>query len=240
MPFLHNVVTGWTDLDDHSRFRNRIPTTMILADEIANGEWDGLLGDDFKGEVNRRVVYVDEAGNREYMELTLYIHPSGAGALTIRTGSTPDCRGSFITEVGALSATKPLVNSDIAGGMLSQYSETSSEIGSSTAREPVWSTTLQEGDAIWVVRRGRYLALCDGAAVVNIGTNVVLDDSGGTAGAIEDAVTPNAANPTWPQIIQNSNNQLGGCIGAAIETEDDSVVGFAYIDLELPRRYAAP
>ena len=236
MPHLHNIVTGWTDLDDHSRFRNAIPTTIITADEIANGEYDGLLGDVFKGEVNRRVVYVDESGNRQYLELTLYIHPVGAGAMTIRSAGVSTCRGRLVSELGDYTATKPLLNKTIAGGLLSQYSETSSEIGSSTVREPVWLDTINEGDALWIVRRGRYLALGDGA--ITIDTAVVADDSGASSGGVEDAAA--MAGPTAGQILENLGGPHGNKVGVSVEALNNTVTGYAYIDLDLPRRFGAP
>lgn len=238
MANLHNLVTGWTDLAQSTRFRNRCPTTLILADEIANGEWDGLLGDVFKGEVNRPVVYVDEDGSRWYMELTLYIHPVGAGALTIRSAGASTCRGKFITELGAYTTTAPIDSDDIAGGMLSQYSETSGEIGSDTVREPAWSTTIQEGDALWIVRRGRYFALSDSDAACNDDANVVVDDSNGVDGAVQDAAamsTPNAA-----EILQNIPGHGGQNIGRFREDGGTTVAGFTEMDLHLPHRYSAP
>ena len=75
-------VTGWTDMSPDSRFRNRVPSTIITADEIANGEWDGLLGDVFNGGVEREVVYYDGT-TKWWMVLTLYVHPAGAGAFAI-------------------------------------------------------------------------------------------------------------------------------------------------------------
>lgn len=233
----HDNQRGWTDLDDHSRFRNRIPTVIITADEIANGEWDGLLGDDFKGQVVRKVVYVDSAGNRQYMELTLYVHRVGAGALTIRTGATSNTRGKLLTELGAFTGAVGIENDTIAGGMLSQYSLTSSEIGSATAQEPVWETTLNEGDAIWLVRKGRWLALGDGAAVT-AGSPVVADNSNGTDGAVQDASTmgtPNAA-----EILQNLTGPHGNCVGYSREATNATVAGYAYIDLDLGNRFGAP
>ena len=179
---------------------------------------------------------MDEAGNREYVELTLYIHPVGAGALTIRAAGVSTCRGRLVSELGDYTATKPLLNKSIAGGLLSQYSESTSEVGSSTVREPVWLDTINEGDALWVVRRGRYLALGDGA--ITIDTAVVADDSGASSGGVEDASamgTPNAA-----EITENLSGPHGNKVGVSVEALNATVTGYAYIDLDLPRRFGAP
>ena len=156
-------VTGWTDMSPDSRFRNRVPSTIITADEIANGEWDGLLGDVFNGGVEREVVYYDGT-TKWWMVLTLYVHPAGA------------------------------------------------EIGSTTTRQPVWSTSLAEGDAIWLIRRGR-VEMRNGANVA-AGDRIVTDISttGTKHGCVRTAVTTVA---TQAQIQEYTPGYAGKCIGIA-------------------------
>ena len=233
----HLYARGWTDLAPDTRFRNRIPTVIITADEIANGEWDDFLGDDFNPGRNREVVYVDDDGERWPMELVLYVHPTGAGALTIHSGSASVCRGRILGEDGAFSQSKEDVAA-LAGGMLSHYSETSSQIGSSTDQQPVWNTQIQEGDAIWLVRRGRYFALADGAGggggVSAAQVNLVVDNSNGTDGAVQDSVGTIA---NLAEVKENITGISGKCIGRSYEAEGATEAGYADIHLELPPRY---
>ena len=231
----HNVVTGWTDTDPDSRFRNSVPTTIILADDIANGEYDSLLGDVFQAGLERNGVYVDENGQRWPMGLVLYVHPVGAGALTIRVGATSACRGKFLLETGAFTGGAPVQNALVAGAMLSQYSETTSEIGSTTVREPVWSTALQEGDAIWLVRRGRYFALTDLDGACTLRHNACLDNSNGTNGAVQD--TSNMPGPLAAQILENLPVGQGGAVGTFYENGGTTLAGFVDMLVDMPPRY---
>ncbi len=226
----HINLRGWTDLAPSTRFRNRLPTTIILADEIDDGEWDSFLGDVHNPGMDREVVYKDEDGARWPMTLVLYVHPAGAGALTL-TGA----RGKFLGEDGAFTEDAE-EQVDIAGGMLSHYSETSSEIGSTSAGYPVWSTALQEGDAIWLVRNGRYFALCDGVGTVADKSPVVTGNGGGTDGAIEDSVALSAP-PVLAELEERWMTAAGRCIGVAREAEGATVALFADMDLHLHRRW---
>lgn len=203
-------VTGWTDMSPDSRFRNRVPSTIITADEIANGEWDGLLGDVFNGGVEREVVYYDGT-TKWWMVLTLYVHPAGAGAFAINpaTAYATNHEGRLLGEDGAYLGDAANVD-EIAGLLLSHYSESTSEIGSTTTRQPVWSTSLAEGDAIWLIRRGR-VEMRNGANVA-AGDRIVTDISttGTRSGCVRTAVTTVA---TQAQIQEYTPGYAGKCIG---------------------------
>lgn len=228
---LHNDVTGWTDLDPDSRFRNSVPTTIITADEIANGEYDSLNGDVFQAGMTRKAVYKESDGTRWPVELVLYVHPVGAGALTIRTAGASTCRGRFLSEAGAFTGAASVKNVTVAGGLLTQYSETTSEIGSSTSREPVWSTSIAEGDAIWVVRKGRYEALSDAAVAAEIDVQLHNASGTGRVGPANTMLTPNAA-----EIRAALPTGEGSCIGTS-ETLAAGAAAYFNIHVNLPDRW---
>jgi len=232
-------VTGWTDLSPDSRFRNRVPSTIISADEIANGEWDTLLGDSFNGGVEREVIY-DDGTTKWWMVLTLYVQPTGAGALAINpaTAYATNHEGRLLLETGVLASDGAQIDA-IAGLLLSHYSRTSSEIGSTTVRQPVWETSLAEGDAIWLIRRGR-VEMRPGANVA-AGERLVTDEAttGGHLGCVRPSIA--MAGPTGAQIEEHLPGPGGQCIGIAKVTLTEAAAiaasSYALCKLDLGPRF---
>lgn len=236
MPNTHLYPRGWTDLDPSSRFRNMAPNVIILADNIANGEYDGLAGDVFNGDTSREVVYVDDDGNRWDMVLRLHKHPTGAGSLTIHNGTASTCRGKLMGKDGAYVQDAEDVD-NIAGGMLSHYCETTSLVGSSTSQQPVWSTAIAEGDHYWVVQSGKYHALADDDALAAAGLNLVTGNGGGTDGAVEPSVSTIAS---LAEIQENITGLSGKCIGRSLEAKGATTTGYVTIELDLPVNHLGP
>jgi len=230
---LHDSIRAWTDLDPSSRFRNAAPNVIIRADTVANGEYDSMQGDDFRPGQIRRVAYFDTNDTSPtywYQELVLYKHQAGAGSLAIYSGGASLCRGRLLGEDGAFTGAKENV-SDIAGGMLSNYCNTTSYIGNGGVQSPVWAESLEEGDYIWLVRGGRYEILSDGT--ITAGSNLVTDNSGGTDGAAQDSVTTIASIAEIQENIMFS----GKCIGQA---NASAAGGYADITLDLGKRVTQP
>ena len=201
-PMSHSNHRNWTDLDDHSRFRNRPPNVVILTDDAVNGDWGDMTGDDFQPGYLRRVRYYDQTNDRWfYYELMLYKHPTGAGAFTFGTSS-----GRMITKAGAY--TTDLVDvDDIAGVLFAQYYETTSEGSWNVAK-----TTLAEGDYMWVIRNGYVEILCD--ENLADGDRLVAHDAGGTTGAFGKAVGTIASQAEVLEIVPI----IGKSVGIAKET----------------------
>jgi len=225
-------VRGWTDVQPDTRFRNAIPNHIITADEIANGEYDSLLGDFANGGMEREVIY-DDGTTKPWMSLTLYVHPAGAGALAIDPAGAAAAlpEGRLLGEDGAYVGDAEDVD-DIAGMLFSHYTETSSFVGSSTANQPVWSTSLAEGDAIWLVRRVD-VELHAGSALAD-GNRIVSDISGG-AGTPSGCARPAVATIANQAEVQETVTGYGGkCIGVAKAVVAQSNIGRCKLDL--PRR----
>lgn len=229
---LHRNVRNWTDLEDHSRFRNAIPNRIIRADEIANGEYDAVVGDAFHPGVRRKAVYIDTvpATDQRYeVDLVFYIHPVGAGAITLLAAGVSQVRGRLLDTSGAFTTTRDDAYL-VAGGMLTHYTETSSFIGSSVAQEPDWATTLNEGDGIWLVESGRYEALVD--AAVGAADIYMVTENGALAvdGAV-DASVGTVANQA--QVQEVITGIAGKCVGRSLAA---SVGGYLDMILVLPQK----
>jgi len=227
-------IRGWTDLDPNSRFRNAAPNVIISADAIANGEYDSLLGDIFTGGMERNVIY-DDGTSKFHLTLTLYVHPVGAGALDIDPSNTvglANHNGKLLAEDGDY-AYDGHGNHLIAGALLSHYTATSSFIGSSTAQQPVWATSLAEGDAIWLVRRGEY-ELKTGTGSIAQYNRIVADESttGGVTGCVRTAGT---AVATMVQIRETITGYGGDCVGIAL-VNDGAEGALVRCKLDLPPR----
>ena len=229
-------VRGWTDVGPDSRFRNMVPNVIITADMIANGEYDGLLGDDFLGGFERPVIY-DDGTTKFCMVLTLYVHPVGAGALAIgpTVALATNHNGRLLGEDGAYNVDGEEV-SFVAGALLSHYCETSSFVGSGTTTVPVWSTSLAEGDAIWLVRRGDY-ELKSGTGAVAINDQIVVDaaTTGGTLGFVRSAAALSVP-PVLAEIQEYITGYGGKCLGVAAEA-DGAENSYFRCKLDLPPRY---
>lgn len=233
----HTNIRAWTDLNPGSRFRNAAPNVIIRASEISTGEYDGAEGDDFRPGVVRCAAYFDPEETSPkywYVELVLYKHPIGAGSISLHSAGSSLCRGRFLGEDGSFTVSKNPAK-DIAGGMLSHYCDTTSFISNGGSNQPTWATTLNEGDYIWLVRSGRYEALCDGAGVVTAGSNIVVDNSDGGSpdGTVQNSVTTIA---TLQQVEENVMYS-GRCIGYANEAQSGA---YADLTIDLGIRVVAP
>ena len=230
----HTDVRAWTDLDPHSRFRNKSPNVIIKAAEIASGEYDSFLGDDFKPGHTRRVVYKDSSVSppEHYVyEMILFVKPGGSGTLTIHTGSASTSKGKLMGEDGAYTGDRE-DTIDIAGGMLTNYCVTTSFVGSSVSQQPVWETSFEVGDAIWLVRKGRYEVLVHDTVAVDL--PVV---TAATAGTVDHSTTTFSATVTLGEIREQVTGVTGLCVGRCITASTGGAGTYGVIQLELPDRY---
>lgn len=205
-------IRAWTDISPDTRFRNMAPNVIITKDMIDNGEYDSLLGDEFLGGAEREVIY-DDGTTKRQMTLTLYVHPTGAGALVINPTVVvaTNHNGRLLGEDGAYVGDAEPVGA-IAGALLSNYCETSSFVGSGGSTVPVWSTSLAEGDAIWLVRSGDY-DLKMGTTGITPGSRIVSDISSGASTPSGCARGSTTSFGSLAQIQEQITGYGGTCIG---------------------------
>lgn len=206
---------AWTDLETHSFFKD--PNIIIPADEITLykedwDRWDIMLRE-------RKVIYTEVVLGVTYkylLNLTFYVQPTGAGALTV--SSTV---GKLIGEDGALSASGD-THPTIAGLSLGKYFTVGvdsfgeaaiGEYGTSTLSTDAYvSTTIPEGAGVWLIRSGTAVVDCSGA----IGHNVeAIADNAGELQA--------SAGADGIALLGTANVAVGGA-------------GLGLIDLRLPER----
>lgn len=208
--------SGFHDQDETRFFRHAPPNVILKAAAIAAGGWDLMQGDDFQPGKVRNVVYEDSAQAKWEHEMVLYKHPAGATALVlgVRTGTAfvSSIKSKILLEVGTIATTRN-DNADIAGQLLSHYSETNSAFGNTASlTEPYWATTLEEGDYIWLIRNGEVEFLADATVVAN--GNLCTENGGAAvAGAVGASVTTIA---NIAQIKENITGESGKAVGIAL------------------------
>jgi len=235
-------VNGWTDLGPLSFLFQ--PNVLIRAANLAAVSPYKETVDILDGSIKRDVFYEDNAGNRYFHELIPYVHPQGAGSVTIGTQATAadgsvthttTCEGKLITEAGAIAATGSAPHdANLLAGMLFSDYYTHFD-GNYAGHENFHVTTIEEGDFLWVVRRGKVQL----AATGTIGSaGLFLVTSGATDGAVAPAATINTAGTVaqyHASIIENRVGQpeeKGIALSLAAKASD-----LVWAELHLPYRY---
>lgn len=238
----NDLFNRWTDLGELS-FGQVHPNTIIRAADLARHcpySPDSAL---LAGGIERRVSYETAAGVRYILGLAPYVHPTGAGSLTIATVAydsaglatvTPVTEGLMIGEDGALVpiAGAPQESGDIAGALFGDYYTHFD--GNYDRRETYHALTIEEGDFLWVVRNGLFQMKYDGAAPT-VGKHVV--SSATTAGRVQAALLVNTAGTNAQLYATMLQNQYGekqylGLGRAAVL----GAAGEVWVELELPPR----
>ena len=200
---------GWTDLQPHSKFLP--PNVVIPAEDFTLHGTNSAASDMYLEGMTRKVVYKDAAGQKYYMELMLYVHPVGAGALNLTLGGVPTATQTGVSEGRFLLKTGALAGADapqdtIAGAMLAPYYDSTTEFTDSSISTVAGA--LAEGDGIWVVRRGR-LPL-DTSAGIAAGLVLNTAVNGEVAAA---TVIAAAGHTTHAEYMENSFSQKGFAVG---------------------------
>lgn len=239
----HNgLVNGFNDLDEHSWGYFR-PNEVIRKTDTDNDRYR-TTAELFmaQGSVYRRVTYEVVGGTRYYMELTPYIHPTGAATITLGTVATsaagvvtytPTLEGRMLNESGVQIAPTEEAR-DVAGMLLTDYFTLFTD--NIYGKEEFRVLTISEGDLLWLVRNGR--VELDVTGTVTAGDIVV--SSATVAGEVESAGAIDTASVA-AYAASKKKNELGTAspmsfgLALARATGTDTRV---LCDLTLPPRYA--
>lgn len=188
-------VNSFSDLGEHSfqTFPHQV---------IRNEDFDNNLYREEAEFLNmgytRKVFYEDGIGNRYYLELVPYRHPTGAANLTLGSKAvtagvatfTPSVEGLFLAETGVLvptaGAPQPVV--DIAGLLFADYYYHFTDNMSGLLHFAV--ETLTEGDFCWLIRNGDWAV--DWSGAVNSGDIGISSTT--VAGEVEAAAARSTAS----------------------------------------------
>lgn len=220
---------AWTDLQPSSKLLP--PNVIITAEELAvHGEAQSTSDLYQMGSETRKVVYDDIANSRKYyMELVLYVHPAGAADITLANAAgVSQVNGEALRWSGAQPGnTASYTNDDIAGFFLSHYyTATITPVG---AGVNFIATTLTEGDAIWLVRRGMHELRAD-AAIGAAGVNLVCNNAS-AAGSVANAT---AFAATVAGIAENTSDLVNGKAVAIARGTALAAGNFLLCDIILP------
>lgn len=209
--------SGFHDQDSVRLFRHAPPNIILKAAAVAAGGWDLMQGDDFQPGMVRNVIYEDSLQNKWEHEMVLYKHPIGAAdvILGVRTGVVfvSSVKSELLLEVGTIATTRDNCK-DIAGQLLSHYTETNGAFGNSASlTEPYWATVLEAGDYIWLIRNGEVELLADDAVLA--GQKLVTENGNGSVdGAVDHSA---GAITTLAEIEEEIAGPTGKCVGIALE-----------------------
>lgn len=243
----HNVLPGegggFSDIDEHSWLLP--PNVVIRAADIAQRRivTDGDL---YQPNQIRRVWFVDSDGVKHYLELTFYIHPTGAADITLGTVAasatnvvtyTPTLEGRLINESGVQIPT-PCLAKDVAGQLLTDYFYHFDD--NANQREHNRVLTIEAGDGLWLIRRGD--TELDTTGAVTAGDDLVSSTT--VAGEVETATAINTGGTIAEYeatLVQHTTGAAspsrGTCLARALETT--GAAGQARCWLDLPDRTAA-
>lgn len=236
----YNLHRNWIDIDE--RNYQHPPNVVIRAADMATYKkliesadlWAAV-------DPSRRVIYEDSTGTKFSLELVPYVHPTGAGALTIGTLAyaadgtatyTPTKEGYILSELGALAPVSSLARA-CAGMLFTDYYYHQDD--GLDIYESHRVITINEGDFLWLIRKG----IVYGASANAVTALDAVIISSGTAGKV--AATPaldptNAATLGATYLLNASGTATpaGKCIGQALETIGGA--GLLKMSLELPPR----
>lgn len=239
------LVNSFTDLAPQSWMRN--PHIIVRADEISTvfGEHATMIsGDDWWLTMpTRPVLYEDASGNKYFHELVPYVHPVGAGSLTIGTLSTaadgvvtytPTQEGRLLAEAGVLVPilSAPQNAIDIAGMLFADYYYHFTD--NMSQHESFRAITIEEGDFLWLVRRGD--VELDGGAAITDGD--ILNSSDVVAGGVLPATAIDTT--TAVTLFATLEDHLWGPNFHAIAQAKETTVGAGMVRawLDLPPRFS--
>lgn len=240
---MRNLKSYWFDQDNMVWLTQ--PHILIRAAELATSiqriKSDAALWNQIG---TRKVSYMHPTEGRINMELIPYIHPTGAATITIGTittagdGSqtyTPSQEGRFLDTSGVLlpAGATPVNSETVEGGLLTDYylhfdldDNGVGYGGLETGR----AVTIEAGDFLWLVRRGKFEA--DFSAAVTAGEPVV--SSTGTAGEVRSAVAINTVGTIAQYHTTLLERTLGRgfkALGHALETLGGAGLGWILLDL---------
>ena len=234
------LFNSFTDLSDRSW--PTPPHVVVLAADLAQRRFL-MNSDDYDGSIMRPVLYEDASANKYYMELVPYVHPTGAGDLTIGTVATgatgvvtytPSAEGRLLGEDGALiNTSSPAI--DIAGLLFTDYFTHFSD--NQDQRENFRVVKIHEGDFLWLVRRGEvYL---DSTGALTSGDDLMVSAS--VAGEVDKSTTIDTTsavtlNATLVKHLTGAAyRSAGACVARALETIGGA--GLVKAELLLPDRF---
>jgi hypothetical protein len=232
---------GWTDLAEHSFLRQ--PNIIVKAEDADLREIITEADLYCAGGKNRHVIYEDSSEVRWSLELVPYLHPAGAGPITLGSIAysalnvatfTISCEGRLINETGDLVAASEEAE-DVAGLLIGDYYYHIQD--NADLLEAHRATTIEEGDFLWLIRRG--LVYLDSTAAVT--NNDDLMSSATVAGEVEPSTALNTAgtiaqyDATLWKHIYGDGNPRGYALATAMETTGGA--GLAKARLLLPPRH---
>lgn len=233
------LFNSFTDLSDRSW--PTPPHVVVLADDIAKRRFL-MTSDDYDGSIVRPVIYENASAQKFYLELVPYVHPTGAGNLTIGTVATsgtgvvtytPSQEGRLLGEDGALiNTSSPAI--DIAGLLFTDYFTHFSD--NADQRENFRVVTIHEGDFLWLIRKG--VVYLDSTGALTSGDDLMVSAS--VAGEVDKSTTVDTTsaaslNTTLTKhLTGDAYPASGACVGRCLETI--GAAGLVKAELLLPAR----
>lgn len=236
----NDKINSFTDLNEHSYLRP--PHVIVKEDDI---DYNEIIAeaDLYLAGKNRIVIYEDDAGNKFFLELTPYLHPVGAAAITLGTLATaasgvvtytPTLEGRMLNEAGVQIPADEEA-SDVAGMLFTDYYYHFHD--NWNQKEHHRATQIVEGDFLWLVRRG--IVYLDATAAVTV--NDLLMSSATVAGEVQTATAIDTAGTIAQYHATLVKNLLGDAnpryfaLARALETIGGA--GLVKADLLLPPRH---
>lgn len=200
------------------------------------------------GGINRHVLWEKTAsnviGSRYALEFVPYVHPVGAAAITLGTVAyaadgtatyTPTLEGRLLNESGVQVAANEEAN-DVAGLMLTDYFY--HVVDGEELYEAHRALTINAGDFLWLVRRGR--VELDATAAVNAGD--MLMSSATVAGEVEPSTAINTGGTIaqyHASLIKHLTGSSTPNIASALAVAIGTIGGAGLVEAELllPDRY---
>lgn len=235
----NDKINSFTDLNEYSFLRQ--PHIVVRKDDI---DYREIIteADLYLSGKNRVCIYETAAGVKHYLEFTPYVHPAGAAALTIGTLATsatgvvtytPTAEGRLINESGVLVPADEEA-SDVAGMLLTDYFYHFTDNASQHETHRV--ITINEGDFLWLVRRGKVELDVSGS----VSANDILMSSATVAGECQLATVIDVTSTTTlrdtlkKNLLGDANPRFFG-LAKAIAARVGA--GLVSADLLLPPRH---
>jgi len=216
---------AWTDLSPHSLYKD--PNILIPAAEVALYKKDMDDWDIYRRP--RPVIYLHTDGTKYLLELTFYIHPTGASDLALYTTatSTSVSEGLFIGEDGVLcDASDTYLTA--AGISLGKYFYVGVDGFTTSSDEAFTVASITAGDGIWLIRSGQtFLNSSSGGGTPAANQAVTFDAAGETKNSSA------MSGPTAAEIDENS----GGLQFIGHYTASATAGNVCAATVRLPQRY---